>query len=117
MIEQIIAGIEADATLSGIVGTRIFSPEPTEDQTESYIEFSEVQDERNIISEYPEYQFFLFSKRNSELVQMKEALIALLEGNTAYGFRAFMTQGAQGRKKLNNGMKWRLISFRFRRKL
>lgn len=117
MIPQIIAGIEADATLSGIVGTRIFSPMPTEDQTESYIEFSEVQDERNIISEYPEYRFFLFSKRNSELVQMKEALIALLEGNTAYGFRAFMTQSTQGTEKLNNGMKWWLISFRFRRKL
>lgn len=100
--------IKDDAGIAAIVGTRVFSGSPIEEQSESYITFRiDPEEEYNDVRARAFVRIFCFAKTQKDADDLAVLVKALIDGATNLNgnsyYKVFVFSKVDGNVKLSNG--------------
>ena len=119
MIEQDLrTELVGEASISAIIGDRMFLRDPIRKQTENYIIYNRVSRKRDMVSDQNRFRLYLFSQRTSGLITLVDAVISFLEGKEIlngnhYYSLSFVNQ-VDGDEKLADGFFWSFLEYEFK---
>lgn len=118
-LDQVRAGVIADATVNGYIAGRFFYRNPIQEQAGSYIVLLRNLLTRNMVREDNQMQFMLFAKTGDELDALSKALITFFEGRHTLGnevyYKIYFIAQNDVLGKLQNGFYFNIQTYGFRK--
>lgn len=115
--EQIISALESNPAISSVVGNRIYSRFPLQEQSGAYICFTRPGRVRQIASNGNRITFRVFSKDLSELEDLSENLLNFFEDRLMVGtdeyFKISLLNQSDVPEILDNGFYFNILFFIF----
>jgi hypothetical protein len=116
--EDLRTELIGEATISSIVGNRVYFRDPIGAQTQSYISYFRTKRARDMVSNHDRIKLILFSKSMSELLTLALNVINFLEGkrqlnSNEYYSLSFLNQ-VDSTEKLKDGFFWTMLEYEFK---
>ena len=117
IVTQIKTAMQADPTIAGIVGTRIYQEEPISAPTAAYIEIRTAIIFRSMVDQEYSIQIFTFSDDLDTLETLNNAIISFFESKQTVGtdfyYKIFFVNQSS-KTKLKNGFYFSVNNFIFK---